>query len=61
MHSYTSNYSQGTHQYKQEYDPDECSFTGRASNFWCFKYSVEKIRNYMIRQQIKSSKLIWFC
>ena len=45
MHPYTSNYPQGTTQYKKEYGQDEWFFTTCASTFWCFKYDVEKIRN----------------
>jgi hypothetical protein len=32
----------------------------RASNFWCFKIGVERVRYYMTQQQMELSKLIWF-
>jgi hypothetical protein len=59
MHPYTGSYPQGTKDYGREYGPDECFLTTRASNFWCFKRGVERIRDYMV-QQMESSKLIWF-
>lgn len=60
MHPYTSSYPPGTSQYGKEYGPEECFLETRASNFWCFKTGVEKIRNYMIEQQNETTKLIWF-
>ncbi len=60
MHPYTSPYPKGTTNYGKEYGPDECFLTTGALIFWCFKVGVERIRNYMIQQQMESSKLIWF-